>query len=136
MDKIVISSTQEAAFNAAGEAMLDIGLDGLSLNVSRDFIGDGPYFSVCAIVGGKDDDWRQAVARGASTPAEALLKFANAGNELIADPPAKVLREAKDAKAAALELVDEYRETADGKTVFKPLLDELAGKIEALPVKP
>lgn len=123
-----LESRHEAAINAAGEAMLELGVY-CSFSVTMPWReGMGPSFSFSGAVPGVEGQYTAGVAR---TPAEALRGFIDQANEIIANPPAKELTTAAEAKLAIKEIVEEARKSE----VYPAELDEIADQIDALKVK-
>lgn len=124
---IEISSAQEAAFNAAGEAMHELEL---TMNLGRDpkWKGEGSQYCASASVPGVPG---QAQAAIADTAAEAVAELIRKVNDVIANPPPKVIHTAAEAKRAVEAIVEEARSA----TVYPAELDGIADRIAALPVK-
>lgn len=120
-----LTSAQEAAFNAAAEAMHELGFY-IALTRSEKWRHEGQstYTATCQVPG-VENEFCAAIA---DTAAEAVRDMIDKANEIIANPPPKAITTAGAAKQAAAAIVEEYR----GKDVS---LDEIADRIAALPVK-
>jgi hypothetical protein len=123
MTKIVLTSAQEAAFNAAGEVMLELP-ENISLSYS-----EGKFR-----VSGKHDRsaYGYLFASG-STMSLAFDDFATKYAE--ADKLPHVIKDAAEVKKAALGIVNELRGEGAGDASDSVALDEAADRIAALPVK-
>jgi hypothetical protein len=110
---ITLTSAQEAAFNAAGEALIDLGFRA-DLGFSPDFLEDGPHFT-CT---GKDPQVGEYMCGSGPTLAEAVTAFALKSNEKLAD--GRKLRTAKETIEAVKSLLNEE--------------DPLRAKLDELPV--
>lgn len=122
---IEISSAQEAAFNAAVEAIIELGALNGSLSVQPPWSGsDSPLILFTAKVEGMG----VYISGSGKTGAEALKEWAERTNEELANPTVQPIRSAVRVKETVAAIVDEYR-GSDAK------LDELADRIAALPVR-
>jgi flavin-binding protein dodecin len=128
---LTLESRHEAAFNAASEALVELGFKA-SISFDPDFIGGKPYF---ALTGRIDPMEQYATGSSQESLTNAARQFVDRANEAIANPPPKVLATAAATKDAAKELIEEYRRKEGDRTVLDPILDEIADRIEALPVK-
>jgi hypothetical protein len=130
MTQFEITAAQEAAFNAAGEAMIDFG------KISLTYEGDEPqFFVVTGRVRPKThstNSYDYASAAG-DTAAEALRAFAAKANEIIAQPAAL---DAAAMKQAVAEIVDDARTDllTNGLGRARVALDTAADRIAALKV--
>lgn len=118
-----LESRHEAAFNAAGEAMQELGFGTVSLNYDQRWSGV-PLFVATGKVEGRD-----YIAASGDTAALAIAELVKRTNEALAKPPP--LAAAKEVKEAAKAIVEEARSAA----VYPAELDEIADRIEALAVK-
>lgn len=120
-----LTSVQEAAFNAAGEAMADLGA---RFYLTRDALG---AFRAWGYV---DGDYNKSTVFGdtTATAAEAVRSFLTKHEEEKAKPA--VLAKPVEVRAAAAALIEEYR-GKDQALFDRRDIDELADRIAALPVK-
>lgn len=112
---LILTSAQEAAFNACGEAMKELG-GRMSFTSDADWVDpDKAYF----IITGKPDGAGKYVSGSGETPAAAALRYIVAANTELANPT----RTTAELKNEAVRLANESGNA------------ELAAKIAALPVK-
>jgi hypothetical protein len=122
MTQLILTSVQEAALNAAGEALTDLGL-----NCYLRRYGNG-NFSVFGYPDETDKGPTIHITHKA-TMAEAMQAFIakveeERGKPVLIAKPAEV-------KSAVAGMIDELREVPS----YDPALDELADKVAALAVK-
>lgn len=117
---IIVTPAQEAAANAVGELARDLGLVRLAIS---SYPETGNYY----VSGEIGEDVATAIGE---TVAGALHNMIAALNEKIENPQPKPLREPAQVKAAAMKIIAEAR---DGDSPLA--LDEIAGRVAAIPVK-
>jgi hypothetical protein len=132
MEKIVLTSAQEAAFYACGEALSEIRRQTASPSLSITYDARFDSIPPFTVIGPAEPGGDYHLGKG-DTLAEAARDWMAKVNDAIANPKPKPL-DAAGMKEAVTKIVDEYRESDDGKTVFRPLLDEVADRIAALKV--
>lgn len=123
---IQVTSTQEAAFNAAGEAMADLHP---RFYCGRPDHKAGQFAAWC-----DHPSRRFATVWGyGDTLAEAVTDMFRELEKAKQEP--KVLVSAVEAKSAALDIINEERDRAADRGATKVGLDTLADRIAALPVR-
>lgn len=123
---IQLHSRQEAAFNAAGEAMSELGFE-ISLNYQPGREAFSKKFSANAVIRRKHNRFSSEYVFGhGNTPAEAVRDLLPKYEEKL-NEEAK-LETAKEAIAAVRDIVNEAKHSESS-------IDELDERIAALPVK-
>lgn len=123
--RLQLTSVQEAALNACGEALVDIGVPIVSLGFDSRF--ENPF-----MVTGRARPQGDFVAASGATLAEAFAGYLARERGEAGKP--EVIKTATQLKSAVLAIVDEARGAGPGDGSDSAKLDEIANKVAELRV--
>lgn len=128
MTQLILTSAQEAAFNAAGEALVE-----LDLNCFLKRYGSNSNSSF-SVFGYRGHDENAPIIHGGQMPtlAQAMAAFIAKLEEERAKP--QLITKPAEVRKAVVGIIDEYR-AGESRPFNAAQLDELADRVAALPVK-